>query len=361
MNPSFPHPTTRSRRLVSLAAWLGVALLLASGAVAALALRSHAGDSSTPSPAPAAAPVERAVAVGHVDVEHGVTPISAVQPGRVVEVQAQEGKAVEADAPLFVLDDTVARCQVDEAKAALESALLQEKQARTLAARHIQTVKAQRQAVAAAEAEVKTAQALYDKAKRRFDSGSGVVSSEDVKVAELLVKKAEAGLQGEKDKLAGLEALKPDLAVELAAKDVEAKKAQLQKAEKVLKEHTVRAPFAGTPLRVLVSEGEVLGPNSRQPALFFCPNVPRIVRAEVEQEFAARVAVGQTALIQDDATGGGEWKGKVDRISDWYSQRRSILLEPLQFNDVRTLECIIRIDPGQPPLRIGQRVRVTMQ
>jgi len=36
------------------------------------------------------------------------------------------------------------------------------------------------------------------------------------------------------------------------------------------------------------------------------------------------------------------------------------LLEPLQFNDVRTLECIIDLDPGQPILRIGQRVRVQL-
>jgi hypothetical protein len=38
-----------------------------------------------------------------------------------------------------------------------------------------------------------------------------------------------------------------------------------------------------------------------------------------------------------------------------------MLLEPLQFNDVRTLECIITLDPNQPPLRIGQRVRVRIQ
>ena len=78
----------------------------------------------------------------------------------------------------------------------------------------------------------------------------------------------------------------------------------------------------------------------------------------------ARVAVGQEAIIQDSATGAGDWRGKVTRVSDWYSQRRSILLEPMQFNDVRTLECVIgglvSKDPGQPPLRIGQRVRATL-
>jgi len=90
--------------------------------------------------------------------------------------------------------------------------------------------------------------------------------------------------------------------------------------------------------------------------------VPLIVRAEVEQEFAGRVAVGQKALVQDDATGGGSWRGQVKSLSGWYSHRRSMLLEPLQFNDVRTLECIVTLDPDQDltQLRIGQRVRVTL-
>ena len=58
------------------------------------------------------------------------------------------------------------------------------------------------------------------------------------------------------------------------------------------------------------------------------------------------------------------WKGKVLRVSDWYTQRRSILLEPLQFNDVRTLECLIEITQspaGAPPLRIGQQMRVMVK
>jgi hypothetical protein len=56
----------------------------------------------------------------------------------------------------------------------------------------------------------------------------------------------------------------------------------------------------------------------------------------------------------------GEWKGRVESISDWYTHRRYMILEPLQFNDVRTLEAIIELDPGQKPLKIGQRVRVTL-
>jgi hypothetical protein len=35
-------------------------------------------------------------------------------------------------------------------------------------------------------------------------------------------------------------------------------------------------------------------------------------------------------------------------------------LEPWQRNDVRTLECIIDLEPGQLPLRIGQRMLVQL-
>jgi hypothetical protein len=49
------------------------------------------------------------------------------------------------------------------------------------------------------------------------------------------------------------------------------------------------------------------------------------------------------------------------RVSDWFTQRRSMLQEPFQYNDVRTLECIVYLDPGSGPVRIGQRVRVTIK
>jgi multidrug resistance efflux pump len=300
------------------------------------------------------------VALGHVDVEGGVAPLYPLQPGRVAKVLAQEGKAVKAGDPLLELDATLAKLQRDKARAALDASKVQQKNAGLLAEQHRQKLAAQRQAVAAAKTEVELAQVLADKAKRRYDNETGG-SKEDVESARLLVQKAQAGLKGEEAKQAALEALKPEIAVELADKDVAAKEAQLREAEQGIKECTLWAPTAGTTLRMLASVGETLGPNPRQPALYFCPDSARIVRAEVEQEFADRVTVGMPAKIEDDSTGTGNWRGKVQHVSDWYTQRRSILVEPLQFNDVRTLECIVTLEPNQPPLRIGQRVRVFLE
>jgi multidrug resistance efflux pump len=122
----------------------------------------------------------------------------------------------------------------------------------------------------------------------------------------------------------------------------------------------VLAPSDGTVLRVQTNPGEVLGPQSRQPALLFAPDKPLVVRAEVDQEAVGRVAVGQRAELEDDAAAGPTWTGRVARVARWFSQRRTILPDAPALQDVRTLECVIHLDPSQPPLRIGQRVRVKL-
>ena len=59
-----------------------------------------------------------------------------------------------------------------------------------------------------------------------------------------------------------------------------------------------------------------------------------------------------------DGDNDSRWTGSVLRCADWIANRRSMIDEPGQRNDVRTLECIITLDPGEPNLRIGQRMRV---
>jgi multidrug resistance efflux pump len=339
-------------------AGLGVVLFASSVVIAVVALRSHAG---TPETAPAEPPApQRAlhgVAVGHVDVEPGITPLSPMQPGRVVKIDAKEGETVEAGAVLLTLDDTLAKLQEDEARIAVKAAKVRLEEAQSLESQHAQRIEAQEHLVAAAKEDVKLAKVAHEKAQKRFKNGTGS-SREDVESAELVMHKAEAAVKAEEARLAGLRLQKPARAAALAANDLEAKEVELKKATQIVNEHVLRAPCAGAPLRIFANVGEPLGPAAKQPALLFCPTGPRIVRAEVEQEFAGRVSKDQKVRIVDDATAGGNWTGKVLRTSDWYTQRRSVLMEPLQFNDVRTLECIITLDPNQPSLRIGQRVRV---
>jgi multidrug resistance efflux pump len=278
-------------------------------------------------------------------------------------VPVHEGQEVKAGGVLLRLDDTAARADATAAAAAARAAEAQLAQARHALDLHPLLLAQQEAALEAARRDAASAAHVAD-AKRSLAgvSGSGV-RQEEAAAAEEQAKKAQAGVRAEEKKLEALKLRARDLPLEVtrAEQDVAAKKAVLAKAEYAVEQCAVRAPADGRVLRLAVQAGDLLGPQPKTPPLIFCPARPRVVRAEVEQEFADRAAVGQTALIQDDTKGDGRtWTGKVARLADWMAPRRSILPDPSQFFDVRTLECVIHLDPGQPPLRIGQRVRIRL-
>jgi multidrug resistance efflux pump len=343
------------------ASWLGLLLLAFSLGCVIWAMHAHAAnDSGSPPPDPGRS--KAAAGIGHVDVEPGVAKLYTLQPGRVVKVAAHDNDVVEAGAVLVQLDDTTAKADLARAQAALKVAENDRDKAEFLKVQRDAQIAGQTAAVAAKKNELEAARQKRDLAKRHYESKLGV-QKEEYEALEAAVRALEEAVKIEEAKLSGLEkANTPPLDLSSAEEQVKAKQGDVDKAEFALRECTIKAPEKGTVLRVTVSEGDVLGTNPREPAVVFCPDKPRIIRAEVEQEFAGRLFLGQTALVRDDSTNSTVYRGKVTRLSDWFSHRRSMLQEPMQFNDVRTLECIITLDPGEKaPLRIGQRVRVTLE
>ena len=258
------------------------------------------------------------------------------------------------------MDCKVAMDQIYAAEADLTDANLLLEQASKLGAQHQAQLDGQRQAVEARKQEAAAARAKADMARRLNRSETHAVSDEDAQAADAQANGLEAAARGEEAKLHLLELDDPSIALRRAENAVDGKQTQLRKAELGLRECTVWAPAKGVVERMQVSEGETLGPNPRQPAVMFGADGPRIIRVEVEQEWAGHVALNQPVTAQDYSASGPTWHGRVTRLSDWYTHRRSIMLDPLQFNDVRTLECVVALDPDQPPVRIGQRVRVTL-
>ncbi len=334
--------------------WL-LGLALTAGALAAgAALTSGTGTASeAPPPAPPGV-----VCFGHVDVEYGVTTLCPVQSGRVAEVLVRENEAVKAGTVLLRLDGTRAELRVQEARAALGEARARLAQVRQLPRQH-QLKLAQLQAgLDALKERGSAAKHLCAHKQRLYEQE--LLSRADLDAARDHVREVEALLRAEQARLAELQSHDPAQDVRCAEEEVEAREAGLRQAEQGLRECALHAPADGRVLRLLAGPGDLLGVAPKPAAVLFCPDGPRLVRAEVEQDYAHQVAVGQAASVQDDSGAPGQWRGRVDRVADWYTRRRSVLDEPLQANDVRTLECLITLDPGQPPLRIGQRVRVTI-
>jgi multidrug resistance efflux pump len=298
------------------------------------------------------------VCTGHVDVEHGVTGLTPSQPNRVVAVPAREGEVVAAGTVLLRTDDGPARLGLAAGQAAVDAARAQLALALELPGQHRDRVDQQRAAVEVARQRLSAARHVLARKQRWLKAAQ--LAAEDVAAAEDQVRELEALETAELGRLSELRRHDPQLDVRRAETDLARAEAGLQQARRDLQDCDLKAPQAGTVLRVLAGIGDLVGGPARQPAVLFCPAGPRLVRAEVEQEFAGRVAAGQPARVEDEFQPGVTWRGRVTRVSDWYAQRRSIAREGVPVPDVRTVECLIALDPGQPPVRIGQRVRITI-
>ena len=340
---------------------VGLAVLLAGVAGAGWAA-THLWKSQSPSHAEDGESVsansdkEGVVCIGYVDVEHGVRTLAPLRPGRVAEVFVHENQTVEAGQPLLRLDDKDAKFQAEEAEAALEAANAQLEQANQLARQHPAQIAGQQAAVEAAGFRVDAARRMMR--QKEDQRKNNLATDYDVAMTRDEVKALEALERAEREKLVALQAADPAPAVRKARAELNRAQTRREQARHQLDECTLKAPEAGTVQRVQVGVGDVLTGQPGQPVVQFCAIEPLFVRAEVDQEFADRVTVGQPAFVKDDARGGAAWRGKVERIAGWYGRRRPNPQDPTAFTDMRAVECLIAIHPGQPPLRIGQRMRV---
>jgi multidrug resistance efflux pump len=186
------------------------------------------------------------------------------------------------------------------------------------------------------------------------------VAAVDVSASEMQVRELEELERVESQRLADLQAEDTEGEARRAERNVAMAEARRDQARLALDECRAKAPRHGTILRILVGPGDLLAGDRGHPAIMFAADGPQVIRATLEQEFAARVKEGEPALVHDDANSepSRSWRGRVEREAGWYSQRRAVLHDPAQISDVRTLECVIVLEPGQPRLRLGQAVCV---
>lgn len=293
--------------------------------------------------------------LGRVDVEGGLLELSSLRTGQVVEVPVHAGMEVAAGTVLFRLDDRPAQLQVQQSQAGVQAAQAQLAQAEESARLHSTQVAVQEAVHQAAKRRVSAAQ-VETQRKQKLQA-EALISAEDLTASRDLVEELQAAAQAEAKKLALLQQQNPTLQVDQARAAVARAQAMLAEAQYGLQQCAVRAPKAGRVLKVQTGPGQLAAPQKE--AILFAPDRPRIVWAEVEQEFVHFVKVGQPALLRDEMNPTWSWPGQVTRIADWYSPPS--IPQPLpRFTDVPTVQCLITLKPGHPPLRIGRRLTVLL-
>jgi multidrug resistance efflux pump len=303
------------------------------------------------------------VCTGRVDAPTTIISLEPSQAGRVVEVCVKEGVYVSDGAVILKLDDSLARNRLKQAEAAVKAATVDRDKAALDAERfpdqipiHEAMVSAAGEQVTAAEKNLEAGKA--NSAIRKLGDAEIAAFEASIRNLKELKKVQEFQLTVLKKML---ERKQPQLLVEAAEARLLAAQAEQELAQKAVDECVITAPGPGRVLRLHASKGGVIVPGGFTPAVVFAPAGQLVVRAEVEQEFLGRIQVGQTVVMEDDSRlDSPKWNGRVKSIASWVAQKRSLILDPGEINDVRTVECVIEVE-SDAGLVIGQRMRARIK
>ena len=314
-------PRRLRHRWIGLLGLGGLCVLVVSMAGAAWMLRGNSSSAFGAESASAAGFELREVhCQGYVDVEGGVVYPYPLRPGRVQEIRVHEGDVVHAGDVLFGLDPTLAQAQVHDAGSGVQVAESRLVLARNALPLHKIQLAAQTRARDAMQYKLETAKMAA--ARKQELAKEGHLNPKEAEIADVQIKECQAGVDAEQKKLEAMQGEMPEELIRQAEQNLKHSQALLTEARYALDECQIKAPSDGSILRLALQKGELLGPDPKIPPVIFCPAGPRIIRAEVEQEWASRVAVGQNAVIRDDCTNDGpEWKGKFQRVADWMAYR----------------------------------------
>lgn len=299
------------------------------------------------------------VGAGEVDVEGGLLALSPMPNGIVRSIPVKDGQKVKSGAALCELDASLADAYVEQARIARQSATLNLQQAQQSARQHELLKKQQKLAQEVAETRLEAARAQLPRIEKNV--ATKLADELDLKAARDQIRVLEQAVAAEKLRLELLRDTDAKLIVELATRQMEHADQQLDAARKQRGYFTLAAPEDGVVLRVTARLGQVWSGLQRDPAVWFRPDRPWIIRCEIDQQYAHRVHAGMPCTIHDDQQGTLTWTGKVQSCSVWIGPRRTAGDDTLFRRDVRTMECIVAVDNADDNLRIGQRVRVVVR
>jgi membrane fusion protein, multidrug efflux system len=299
----------------------------------------------------------RYVSTDNAYVKADMIAISPDVNGRVISVEAAENELVKKGDVLFRIDPEPFRIALDLADA------------KVLAVRH--DVEASRAEFHQIEAEIDAAKARVDfseqQAKRQRElQGRGIAAKASLDEAEMNLATAKEDVTALHEKLRTVLAKlggDPASAVELHP-DFRAAEAERDMAARDLHKTEVLAPVDGIVSRMRLQPGEWV--KEGEPAFSMIDPASTWIEANLKETQLENVRVGQRTEVEVDAYPHDSWQGEVASISP-ATGAEFALIPPQNAtgNWVKVVQrlpvrIVVRPRAGQPPLRAGMTVTVTI-
>jgi HlyD family secretion protein len=336
-----------------------LALLGAGYAVLVVAQGSKPAQVAQPVADPSRPPFENYIAgSGILEAMDRNVAIGSPLPRLVLAVQVKVGDEVEADAPLFTLDDRDLKAEADVRRTSLQSAKARLDRLKAMP---------RPEEIPPAEARVTAAEAQLSDFRNQVALWESVadkraVTVEDLQRRKFAVQAQEARVAETKAALALLKAgtWKPDLQV--AEADVAAAQAQLSQTETEIARLTVRAPSKGVVLQVNVRAGEFAPSGVLNPPLMLFGKLDRMhLRVDVDENDAWR--------FRKDAAGVAFVRGnrelkthlKLERVEPYVVPKRSLTGDSTERVDTRVMQAVYSFPRGALPVYVGQQMDVFIE
>jgi HlyD family secretion protein len=263
-------------------------------------------------------------ASGYVVAHHKIA-VGAKVMGRVAWIGVEKGDTVKEGQVLVRLEDSEFRAQVNQANANLAAAQARLDQLRS-GSRPQEKLK-DKAAVLQAEANLKTAEADYQRTETLYRSG--VTSKAELDHALAQRDTAAALLESARQSSAMTDIGPRTEEIRAAGAQVQQMKAALDYAQTQLAATEIKAPVAGTVLERIVERGEMVSPSAfggsgaRTSVVDLADLTDLQIELDISQADFARLKMGQRAEIIPEAFSNMRYTGFIEEIAPEANRAKS--------------------------------------
>jgi multidrug resistance efflux pump len=299
-----------------------------------------AGD--TPGePAGAAPGAPEVQGIGHVEPVSEVRKLMMRTGGVVKRCHVKAGDTVREGAPLLELEDGTQRAEVEVARLNLELARAEGDQVNV--GINPYKIKAVEETVERLREKLRHSRT---EAERYGKLVAGhAASNQDHEATATQLRQAEIQLREQEAELLYLRKYVTPEQRALREAKVRHAQANLELAEERLRETQLVAPFDGTVLKLLKREGEGMSTLIPEPVAVFGDLSRLRVRAEVDERFCRRLAVGQAALVFGRNLGGKSYPGRVVEVEKVMGDKTAFTRASSERKDLNVLQVVVALGP----------------
>lgn len=290
-------------------------------------------------------------AFGRVEGREETIFLGASADGVVQEVLVKDGQTVGKGALLAVIECNDISSAIDVAKAQADAA--RQSRIRLLRGHRDEERRAAAQATEAANAALGQAQ---DHFGRVNTLGKGEISREAIEQARHDLEVAQANHEKAVAEQNLTDAGPLPEEISRADAEVVAAEQSVKVASDKLEKCKVRAPIAGTVLKVMTKVGESYSTLLPHPIFTIADETVRRIRAEVDERDISKVKLGQASIVTADGFPGQKFDGQVVEISHAMKPKSVMSDDPSQKVDRDVLEVIIELNHASEELPLGLRV-----